>query len=263
VARVHSTAVVDPRAKLAEDAIVGPYCVIGESVELAAGVEVVAHAWIGGRTTVGAGTRIFPFAVLGTPAQVHGDDAPCAQGRAGSLVIGEHNVIREHVSIHAGSRAGGGCTRIGSHNMIMNNVHVAHDCTVGSHAVLAAYAGLSGHVEVADHVFLGGMTGVHQHVRIGESAFTGGGSRLVKDAPPFTRVAGDRARFLGMNRVGLERRGLPQASIEAVARALRLLFRSRLRLAAALARVEDECGGVPEVARLLDFLRRSERGFIR
>jgi UDP-N-acetylglucosamine acyltransferase len=258
MAHIHSTAVVSPRAKLAETVEVGPYAVIGEDVELADGVAVGAHAVITGKTAVGRDTRIFPFALLGAEPQVRdfSDDAT-------ALIIGERNVIREYASIHIGTRAGAGCTRIGDDNMIMNHVHVAHDCRIGSHCELASYAGLGGHVEIGDHVVLGGKTGIHQFVRVGESAFTGGNSMLVKDAPPFTRVAGDRARFVGLNTVGVRRRGFAEEAITALKHALHLIFQSRLLLEPALARAEGECGSSREVARLIRFLRQSERGFIR
>jgi UDP-N-acetylglucosamine acyltransferase len=258
MARIHPTAVVDPRAKLAEDVAVGPCAVIGESVELAEEVEVGPHAVITGKTTIGRGTRVFPFAVLGCEPQVRG-----ASGEPTALVIGERNIIREYVSIHAGSQAGTGCTRVGNDNMIMNHVHIAHDCRVGSHCELAAYAGLGGHVELGDHVVLGGKTGIHQFVRVGELAFTGGNSMLVKDAPPFSRVAGDRARFVGLNTIGLKRRGFADEVIASLKHAMHVIFQSRLLLAPALERVEGECNGSREVGRLVHFLRQSERGFIR
>jgi UDP-N-acetylglucosamine acyltransferase len=258
MARIHPTAVVDPRSKLAESALVGPYVVIGEGVELADDVEICSHVNIIGKTSIGARTRVFPFAILGSDPQVRG-----FSGETTALAIGEDNLIREYVSIHIGTRKGGGCTRIGNDNLIMNNVHIAHDCQVGSHCELAAFSGMGGHVVLEDHVVLGGMTGIHQFVRIGESVFTGGNSMLVKDAPPFARVAGDRARFLGLNTLGLERRGFPGETIAKLKHAMHLLFHSKLLLEPALERVERDCAGSPEVARLVDFLRRSERGFIR
>ena len=240
MARIHPTAVVDPRAKLADDVVIGPHVVIGDEVELADGVEIISHASVTGRTSVGAGTRVFPF-----------------------VVLGQRNIIREHVSIHVGTRSGGACTRIGDDNMIMNNVHIAHDCRVGSHCELSSFSGLAGHVTLEDHVVLGAMTGIHQFVRVGESAFTGANSMLNRDVPPFVRVAGDRARFAGMNTFGLERRGFSHETLAQLKHALHLLFHSKLLLAQALERVTSECGGCPEVVRLLDFLTRSERGFVR
>jgi UDP-N-acetylglucosamine acyltransferase len=258
VARVHPTAVVDPRAKLAGSVAVGPFAVIGEDVELADGVEVGAHVVIRGKTSIGCRTRIFPFALVGAEPQVRGP-----AGEPAALAIGEDNVLREFVSIHVGTPAGGGCTRIGDDNLIMNHVHVAHDCEIASHCEITSYTGLGGHVVVGDHAVLGGKTGVHQFVRIGESVFTAGNSMLTKDAAPFTRVAGDRARYVGLNGVGLQRRGLAAEVVAALKHAMHLIFQSKLLLEPALERVEAECCGAAEVARLVAFLRQSERGFIR
>ncbi len=255
---IHPTAVIDPCAKIADDVEVGPYVVVGEGVELAPGVEVGSHAHIEGSTLVGAGTRIFPFAVIGTEPQVRGFSGPTS-----ALVIGRNNVIREYAAIHVGTGEGGGCTRIGDDNLIMNNVHIAHDCQVGSHCIIATFTALAGHVAVEDHAVFGAMTGVHQHTRIGESAFTAANSMISMDAPPFSRVAGDRARFIGLNTIGLDRRGFAPEVVATLRHALHLLFQSKLRFGVAVARVERECGESPEVTRLLDFLRRSERGFIR
>jgi UDP-N-acetylglucosamine acyltransferase len=249
---------VDPRAKLADDVEIGPYAVIGEEVELASGVVVGSHVNIMGRTTIGARTRIFPFSVLGAEPQIRG-----YEGGTTALVIGEDNLIREFATIHVGSTLGTGATRIGDHNMIMNNFHVAHDCHIGSHCVLAGLAGTGGHVVIEDYVVFGGMTGVHQFVRIGESVFTGGNSMVSKDAPPFAKIAGDRAKFTGVNTIGLERRGFSGETIATIKHAYHILFQSKLRLEPAMAQVERECGDSPEVGRLLHFLRTSERGVIR
>ncbi len=256
--RVHPTAIVDPRAKLAEDVEVGPYTVIGENVELASGVVVASHVTLMGRTTIGARTRISPFAVIGGEPQVLG-----ASGENTALVIGEDNLIREFSSIHVGSPNGGGCTRIGNGNFILNNVHIAHDCRIGDRCVLASFSALAGHVVLEDHVVFGAMTGVHQFVRIGESAFTAANSMLSKDAVPYSKVAGDRARLAGLNTVGLRRRGFSEASIATLKHAFHILFASNLRLEPSADLVKRECGDAPEVANLLRFIHESERGFIR
>jgi UDP-N-acetylglucosamine acyltransferase len=258
VARVHPTAVVAPGAKLADDAEVGPCAVIGEEVELGSGVVVGPHATLMGRTTVGARTRIFPAAVIGAEPQVQG-----FAGEATALSIGEDNIIREFASIHVGSPGGGGCTRIGDRNFILNNVHIAHDCQIGSDCVLAPFSAMGGHVVLEDHAVFGAMTGVHQFVRIGESAFSAANSMISKDVLPFSKVAGDRARFVGLNSIGLRRRGFSVETLAALRHAFHILLQSRLRLAPARARVEAECGGKPEVARLLRFIDDSERGFVR
>lgn len=258
MARIHPTAVVDPGAKLADDVAIGALSVVEGEVELGPGVEIASHVVITGRTKIGARTRIYPFSVVGVPPQTLSYD-----GRAGALAIGEDNVIREHASLHLGLPERGALTTIGDHNLIMNGVHVAHDCRIGSHCVLSAQSLLGGHVLVEDYAVLGGMTAVHQFVRIGESGFTAGGAMVSQDVPPFARVAGDRARFVGVNRVNLERRGFSPEHIAVIKHAFHLLFHSRLRFEEACQRVEEECAGSRETAHLLAFLRSAERGFIR
>jgi UDP-N-acetylglucosamine acyltransferase len=258
VAKIHPTAVVDPGAKLADDAVVGPLAVIDGDVDLGPEVEIGPHVYVTGRTRIGARTRVFPYSVLGVQPQMLGFD-----GETTELVIGQDNLIREHASIHVGTHAGGGRTRIGDHNMIMNNCHVAHDCQIGDHCVIAGYSGMGGHCTLEDYVVFGGFTGVHQFVRIGESAFTAGNSMISKDVPPFAKVAGDRARFVGVNRVNLERRGFDSERIARIKHAFHILFQSKLRFDDACRRVEEECGDSRDIGHLLGFLRSAERGFVR
>jgi UDP-N-acetylglucosamine acyltransferase len=256
--RIHPTAVVDPAAKLADDVEIGPLSFVGAGVELGPAVVVANQVSIAGRTRVGARTRIHPFAALGGDPQ----DRSFA-GERTRLEIGADNVIREGATIHVGTPRGGGCTRIGDDNLIMNGAHVAHDCQVGSHVIVASFVGLAGHVVVEDHAVLGAYTGVHQFARVGESAMTAANSMLSQDAPPFAMVAGDRARVVGLNAVGVRRRGLSEDAQRALKRAFHLLFGSRLRLETALARVREELAGTPEVERLVRFLETSTRGFCR
>ena len=257
MARIHPTAVVDPGAKLAEDVEVGPFCVIGRDVELGPGVALGPHVVVTGRTSIGARTRIFSFSVIGEQAQV-----PESSGDT-RLAIGEDNVIREFAAIHAGSAAGGACTRIGDGNFLLNNVHVAHDCRIGDLCVVASLSALAGHVEVGDGAVIGAMVGVHQHCRIGEHSFTGAGTRLAKDVLPFARVAGARAHWIGVNTVGLRRRGFAPEKIAELEHVFHVLFQSKLRLAPALERVAREHAGSPEVERLLRFIAASQRGITR
>jgi UDP-N-acetylglucosamine acyltransferase len=257
VARIHPTAVVDPGAKLADDVRIGPYSVVGGEVELGPGVSVASHAVIVGRTHVGARTRIFPYTVIGeAPQRVESEPGT-------ALSIGADNVIREFCSIHTGSAAGADATRIGNGNFLLNNVHVAHDCRIGDGCVLASLSALAGHVVIEDHAVLGAMAGVHQFVRIGEHSFTGAGTRLSKDVPPFSRVAGERARWIGLNGVGLRRRGFAPEQIALLRSVFRVLFRSKLRLATAIDRIAREFAGSAEVDRLLHFLASSRRGITR
>ncbi|HTY19359.1 MAG TPA: acyl-ACP--UDP-N-acetylglucosamine O-acyltransferase [Myxococcota bacterium] len=258
MARVHPTAVVDPAAKLADDVEVGAFSWIGPGVELGPGVVVANHASLGGATRVGARTRIFPFAALGGEPQ---DRA--FSGERTRLEIGADNVIREGVTLHVGTSRGGGCTRIGDDNLIMNGAHIAHDCQIGSHVIVASFCGLAGHVVVEDWAVLGAYTGVHQFARVGESVMTAANSMLSLDAPPFALVAGDRARIAGLNTVGLRRRDLPEPAVRALKHAFHLLFTSKLRFEHALARARDELADSPEVGRLLRFLVDSKRGVCR
>ncbi len=256
--RVHPTATVEAGARLAGDVEVGPYALVGPEVELEAGVSLGPHAAVIGRTRVGTRSRIFPFACIGGEPQ-----DKSFSGEATRLEIGPDNVIREHVTIHVGTPRGGGCTRIGDDNLIMNGAHIAHDCQIGSHCIIATYSGLAGHVIVEDHAVLGAYTGVHQFSRVGESVMAASNAKLSQDAPPFSMIAGDRARLVGVNTVGLRRRDFPRESIRAIKHAFHLIFNSRLRLEPALARVRDELGDSLEVERLLRFLEKSERGFCR
>jgi UDP-N-acetylglucosamine acyltransferase len=258
VARVHSTAIVEAGALLAHDVQVGPYVVIGPEVELCEGVEVGAHVAVIGRTRIDRGTKIHPFACIGGEPQ----DNSFA-GESTRLDIGADNVIREHATIHVGTPQGGGCTRIGHDNLIMNSAHIAHDCQIGSHCIIASFSGLAGHVTVGDHAVLGAYTGVHQFSRVGESVMAASNAKLSRDAPPFSLVAGDRARLVGLNSIGLRRRQLSNQTIRSLKHAFHILFHSRLLLKPALARAREEVGDSPEVQRLISFLEKSERGFCR
>ena len=256
--RIHSTAVVEPGAVLADDVEIGPLAVVGPEVELAAGVRIGAQASVIGRTRIGPRTRVFPYACLGGEPQIKD-----FQGEPTRLEIGQGNVIREHATIHGGSPEGCGCTRIGDDNLIMNTAHVGHDCWIGSHCIISSFCGLAGHVRVEDHAVLGAYTGVHQHARVGESVMAASNAKLSQDAPPFAMVAGDRARLVGVNHVGLKRRNFSTETMRSVKHAFHIVFHSRLRLDLALARVRQEISGAPEVARLVSFLETSDRGFCR
>jgi len=258
VTRVHPSAVVDPSAKLAEDVVVGPFAYVGNGVELGPGVEVAHHATVEGLTRIGARTRIFPYAAVGGEPQDKKFD-----GESTRLDIGTDNVIREHVTIHVGTIGGGGCTRLGADNLIMNSAHLGHDVHIGSHCIVASFCGLAGHASVEDFAVLGAFTGVHQFGRVGESAMTAANSMLSRDAPPFAMVAGDRARLVGINTVGLSRREFSRETVRALKRAYHIIFGAKLRLEAALSQVRGEVPDLPEVRRLLRFLENSERGVCR
>ncbi len=255
---MHPTAIVEKGAELADDVRVGAFAVIGPEVRLAAGVEIRPHALVTGRTRIGERTRVFPFAVLGEEPQ-----DKSFSDEATELMIGADNVLREHVTIHVGTQKGGGSTRIGDDNFIMNGVHVAHDVQIGSHVIVASQVAIAGHAEIQDYAVIGGLSGVHQHARVGESAMVGALSGVTLDAPPFSLVSGERATLRGVNAVGLRRRGFPREVRQEIKRAYHLLFGSKLRLEEALEQAKKERFASAEVERLLAFVEASARGVSR
>ena len=228
---VHPTAIIEAGAKLGQNVTVGPYCVVGPEVVLGNGVELVSHVVVAGKTQIGADTRIFPFASIGSQPQ----DLKF-NGELSSLVIGERCQIREYVTIHPGTAGGGLETRIGNDCLLMNAAHVAHDCQVGNNVVIAAYVAIAGHCKIGDYVAFGGMCGVHQFVRIGEHAFVGAHSMIDADVIPFGMAVGNRARLAGLNLVGLKRRKFDREAIHTLRAAYRMVFSSEGTLQE---RVED------------------------
>jgi UDP-N-acetylglucosamine acyltransferase len=256
---IKETAVISPDAVLADGVSVGPYAVIGANVTIGAGTEIGPHVRIEGPTWIGERNRIVGQCSIGTPPQ----DLKF-KGEQTELRIGDDNVIREFVTINRGTTGGGGVTTIASHNFFMAYAHVAHDCHVGSNTIFANNATLAGHVDVGDFATIGAFSAVHQFCRVGEHAFIGGGSICTQDVLPFVKTVGNRpAETYGINTIGLERKGFPKETIEALQRAYRILVRSKLKLADALERIEKEYGGVPEVQYLVEFVRSSKRGVIR
>jgi UDP-N-acetylglucosamine acyltransferase len=217
--RVHETAIVDRRAELADDVVVGPYAIVEAGVVLGQGSVLHPHAVVRGPAVLGARSVVHPFAVVGgEPQAKQRAEGPCA------VEVGEGNVFREHATVHGG--ADGRPTRIGDNNLFMVGSHVAHDVVIGSHCVLANSVQLAGHAVVEDWVTFGGLSGVAQHVRVGESAFVAAAAACERDVPPFVVVQGDRARVRGVNVVGLRRRRVPETSISALVRAVRELWLS-------------------------------------
>lgn len=257
-AKIHASACVEEGAILSPGVTVGAFAFVGAEVELGMGVEIEPHATLLGRTHVGPESHVSSHAVLGGAPQ----DRDWA-GESTSLEIGARSVIREHVTINVGTIRGGGCTRLGDDNFVMNSAHIGHDCQIGDNTIIASFCGLGGHTRVDDFAVLGAYTGLHQYARIGESVMVAGGAKVSRDAPPFTMVAGDRARIVGLNTVGLRRRDFSTKTRSQIKHAFHLIFQSKLRLEEALAKVDEEIGAVPEVERLVSFLRKSERGFCR
>jgi UDP-N-acetylglucosamine acyltransferase len=239
--KIHSAAIVDPHAELADDVVVGPYAVVEAGVAIAAGSVLHAHAVVRGPTSLGRDNVVHPFAVVGGEPQ-----ATRRSPQPSRLEIGDGNVFREHATVHGGTE--GRATRIGSGNLFMVASHVAHDAVVGSSCVFANAVQLAGHAVIEDWVTFGGLSGVTQRVRVGESAFVAGLTACERDVPPYVVVQGNRARVRGVNVVGLRRRGVGEASITALQRAVRKLWMSRMTRAEALASLADESD--PYVVRL-------------
>lgn len=262
MAKIHPLAVVDAAAQLAEDVVIGPFCLVGPKVKIGAGTVLDSHVSVGGRTTIGANNRFYAHSAIGGEPQ----DKKYA-GEDTELVIGDGNTIREHCTFSLGTIQDRGITRVGNGNWIMANVHVAHDCSVGDHTILANNVTLAGHVSVGDGVILGGMTAVHQFVSIGAQAMAGGGSIVLRDIPPFVMCSGNPAAPHGLNSEGLRRRGVAAESINALKRAYKAIYREGLTVAEALEALDALAAGHPEAAgeigRLRQFIAESQRGIIR
>jgi UDP-N-acetylglucosamine acyltransferase len=248
---VHRTALVDPKASLADDVVVGAYSVIGPQVRLEAGVELGSHVVVEGRTTLGAGTKVHAFACIGTPPQFLGhrpeDDT--------ELSIGRDNIIREYVTINVGTREGGGRTEIGDNGFFMTNAHVAHDCHIGDHVIMANCATLGGHVTIGDFVVIGGLSAVHQRVRIGDHAMIGGMSAILNDVIPYGTAVGNPAHLSGLNIVGLKRRGFRRDAIASLRETYRMLFEpdGKRLFADRLTAASERFGALPEAMRMIGF----------
>lgn len=256
-ALLHPTAVIDPRALLEPGVEIGPYAIIGPHVKLGPGVRVGPHAVVEGHTSLGRDCRVFPHAVVGQPPQ----DLKF-RGEKSYLVIGDRTVIREFATLNVATMPDQS-TVVGADCLLMAYSHVAHNCELGDHVILANSANLAGHITIGEYASIGGVTPVHQFVRIGCHAFIGGGSRIPQDVAPYTLVAGNPARLGGLNRVGLSRRGFSPDAIGALERAFRIVFRSHLTVAEALARARAEVPDLPEVRHFLNFFTESSRGVTR
>jgi UDP-N-acetylglucosamine acyltransferase len=250
---IHPTAIVDPRAALDAGVIIGPYVVIEGPVRIKRNTRVMAHAYLTGWTEIGTDNEIYPGAVIGA--------APQDKGYTGAetyLRIGDHNIIREHAQIHRGT-APGSATLVGSHNFLMANSHIGHNCNVGDHVVLANAALLGGHVEIGNNVFISGNCVVHQFVRIGPYALMRGLSGTSRDVPPYAIIDWQHT-VRGVNVIGLQRAGFDDQRIRAIKRAFRVLFRTRRNLSLAVQELESDGRANSDVSALLDFIKASTRG---
>ena len=258
MSQIHPTAIVDSNAEIDGDVHVGPYCVIGAGVKIGKGSTLESHVVVQGRTTLGQGNTLFPFASIGSMPQ----DLKY-RGEPSELIIGDRNIIREYVSLNPGTTGGGMLTRIGNDNLLMMYCHIAHDCILGNRNVIANGATLGGHVTIQDYVIVGGLVGVHQFVKIGSGAILGAGSMVSKDVPPFCNATGDRARLRGLNLEGLRRRGYDRAKIDALKKAYRIIFQSKKKTGEALQKVREEVPPSAEIDLLIGFIEASQRGICR
>lgn len=254
---IHSTAIIDPTARLGERVSIGPCSVIGADVEIGDDCHIGPHVVIAGPTRLGRENHVFSFASIGGDPQ----DLTYA-GEPTRLEIGDRNTIRESVTISRGTAKGGGVTRIGDDNLIMAYVHIAHDCRIGNHVIFSNASSLAGHVEVGDHVSLGGFTLVHQFARIGTYAFSSMGAALNRDLPPFCVAQGNYARLIGINKIGLRRKGFDDATIEQLHRVFMDILRSPVRRAE---RIRAWCSRddlFDSSTMLLRFIEASHRGVL-
>ena len=258
---IHATAIIDSSAEIDSTATVGPYTVIGPRVVVGPDVEIMNHVSIDKDTTIGRGTRVFPFASLGADSQ----DLKY-KGERTQLIIGERVTIRESATIHRGTAGDQGVTKIGDECLIMATVHVAHDCQLQPRIILSSYAVLAGHISVGEGAIIGGLSAIHQFCRVGCYAFLGGGSGVAKDLPPFMSAASSGARSVvltGPNVVGLQRRGVSSETIEALKGAFNIICRNHRPLNEVLAEAEATYSSIDEVKTLVEFYRSSERGVYR
>ncbi len=255
---IHPAAIVDPSACIHESALIGPYCIIGPEVEIGPGCELAAQVFAEGPLRIGERNRFFPYTVIGVAPQ----DLKY-QGERSETRIGAGNTFREFVTVHRGTKGGGGLTRIGDGCLLQAYAHVAHDCSVGNHVVLGHGVTMAGHVTIEDYAFIGAFSGIHQFCRVGQHAMVGGYSVITKDVLPYSKTAGERqVRAFGLNKVGLERHGFSSERIERLHHAFRLLLSSKLNTSQAVEQIR--AGELNEdIEILLKFIESSERGVIK
>ena len=255
---IDSRAVIAPQAEIAADVKIGPFTIIGPDVAVGAGTWIGPHVVINGPTRIGADNKIFQFASIG--------DAPQDKkyrGEPTRLEIGDRNVFRESVTVNRGTTHDKGVTRIGNDNLLMAYSHVAHDCQLGDQIVMANCATLGGHVEIGDWVTMGGLSAVHQHTKLGSYSFIAHNAAVTRDVPPYVMAVGRPAVPHSVNSVGLQRRGFTAEQILNIRRAYRVLYRSGLKLKAALDELEAAAATQPEIKPFLDFIKRSSRSIVR
>jgi len=255
--RIHPTALVSKKAKLAKDILIGPYAIIGEGVRIGKAAEIGAHCLIDGNTIIGGACKIFTGAVLGSPPQ----DLKY-KGEKNFLEVGNNNIIREYCTMNPGTGENGK-TMVGNNNIFMAYAHIAHDCIVGNNCIIANCGTLAGHVTIEDSVVVGGLVAIHQFVKVGRLSIIGGCSKVVQDVLPFSTCDGHPARIYGLNLIGLRRSSIDKESIEKLNRAFKILFNLGLSVKHALERIEKEIKPSDEISHLVSFIKTSKRGISR
>ncbi len=257
--KVHPTAVIDARARVPASCVIGPYCVIGAEVELGENCRLLSHVAIEGPTKIGSDNSFFPFCAIGMAPQ-----DVTYRGEPTRLEIGDHNEIRECVTITRGTLKGGGLTRVGSHTLIMAYAHIGHDTVIGDHCMLVNGATLAGHVTVEEWAVVGALCPVHQFVRIGAHAYIGGGTTITQDVLPFSMTSASRdTHAYGLNKVGLERRGFSKERIGKLHHAYKTLLASKLNTSQALEKLKSEPDHGEDVEMLIRFIESAGRGVIK
>jgi len=251
---IHATAIIHPQAKVPASCEVGPYCVIGEHVSLGENCRLHSHVVIDGHTSLGNGNEVFPFASIGLKTQ----DLKW-KGGVTRTQIGDNNTFREYVTVNSAT-SDGEVTSVGSRNHILAYCHIAHNVVLGNNVIMSNVATLAGHVTVEDHAVIGGLAAIHQFCRIGAYSIIGGCSKVVQDVPPYMLADGNPATTRTINKVGLDRNNISEEAQAALKQAYKILFREKLTIPNALARIESDLPALPETRRLVEFIRKSERG---
>lgn len=257
-AKIHPSAIVEDGAIIGENVVIGPFCIVGSGVEIGKGTVLHSHIVVKGVTKIGEDNQIYQGASIG---EVNQDLK--YRGEPTQVIIGDRNQIREHVTIHRGTVQGGGITRIGDDNLLMVNVHVAHDCQIKNRCILANNATLAGHVELDDFVIVGGMSAIHQFVIVGAHVMLGGGSMVSQDVPPYVMAQGNHARPFGVNIEGLKRRGFDKPTLHAIRNVYKLIYRSGRTLEDVMPEIEQMAEKEGAISFFIEFFKRSTRGIIR
>lgn len=256
MSEIHQHAIISPRARIGAGVQIGAYAVVGDDVELGEGCVLQHHSVVQGPSRLGRKNRIYPFAVIGGDPQ----DRTFAGERV-SLEVGDENTFREFCTVNRGTAKGGGVTRVGNHNLIMNYAHIGHDDQIGNHTEFVNGATLAGHVTVEDYASIGAFCPVHQFCRIGRHAYIAANTVITQDVPPFSKIVAPReTRCYGLNAVGLERHGFTPERIAALEKAYRLLLRSKLNTTQAVAAMRETLNGSADVLQLITFIESAERG---